>query len=122
MWAVGTILPVDPTAIDDIDPAELGAYAGESAVYVERIMLAPEPASLTAEAETFYNQDVTVYGEVEQVEAENTVILKDPDLFEGKGVIVSQTGDAALPLPIDDNKVAVSGILRHQAFCVPCHH
>mgnify|MGYP001796092985 FL=1 len=112
MWAVGTILPLDPTTIDGIDPAELEAYAGKSAVYAERITLAPDPARLTTEAETFYNQDVTVYGEVEQVEAENTFILKDPDLFEGKGVIVIQTGDAALPSPIDDTKVAVSGILR----------
>ena len=112
MWAVGTILPLDPTTIDGIDPAELEAYAGKSAVYAERITLAPDPARLTTEAETFYNQDVTVYGEVEQVEAENTFILKDPDLFEGKGVIVIQTGDAALPSPTDDAKVAVSGILR----------
>ena len=88
MWAIGTILPLDPTTIDGIAPTELEAYAGKSAVYAEHITLAPEPAHLTAEAETFYNQDATVCSKVEPVEAENTFILKDPDLFEGKGVIV----------------------------------
>lgn len=113
LWAVGQVEPLIAEEIDGLDPAAVELLEGESALYANRITLAPEATDLTANAESFYNQDVTIYGEVEQVNADNTFILEDPELFEGRGVIVIQTGEVAEAAPIpDDAKVAVSGVLR----------
>lgn len=112
LWAVGEIAPLVPEQIDGVDATVLEPLEGEPALYAERITLAPEPTDLSGNAEPFYNQDVTIYGEVEQVGADNTFILEDPALFAGRGVIVIQTGDVAANEIPDDAKVAVSGILR----------
>lgn len=112
LWAFGEVRSLDLTEIDGIEPENLAAYEGESAVYAERITLAPEPSELTENAESFYNQNVTIYGEAEGVGAENTFILEDPELFGGRGVIVIQTGDTTDEIIADDTKLAVSGVLR----------
>ena len=112
LWAVGQVEPLVANEIDGIEPATLEPLEGESALFADRITLAPEPSDLTEDAEAFYNQDVTIYGEVEQVSADNTFILQDPELFEGRGVIIIQTGEVTENAIPDDAKIAVSGILR----------
>jgi len=75
----------------------------------------PEPSELSENTEAFYGQDLTVYGEVEQIDAPNAFILEDPELFEGKGVIVIQTADSTSEIVADDAKIAVSGVLRPES-------
>jgi len=112
LWAVGEIAPLVPEQIDGVDATVLEPLEGQPTLYAERLTMAPEPTDLSGNAELFYNQDVTIYGEVEQVGADNTFIVEDPELFEGRGVIVIQTGDVTANEIPDDAKVAVSGILR----------
>lgn len=112
IWAVGEFKPLDVSELETVEQETAASYEGELVLHADRITLAPDPEGLSANPEVFYNEDVTVFGEVEQVEADNTFILRDPSLFAGGGIIVIQTGDATLVPAIEDTRVAVSGILR----------
>lgn len=112
MWAIGEIRPLDISQLANIEPAVAEIYDGEPALYAQRITLVPEPSELTENAEAFYGKALTVYGEVEQIAPANAFVLEDPELFEGRGVVVIQTADATDEIIPDDAKVTVSGILR----------
>lgn len=112
LWAIGEVRPLDISAIDGVDPAALEIYAGEPAVYAQRITLVPEPSELNANPEAFYGEALTVYGEVEQIDTDNAFILEDPELFEGQGIVVIPTADATTEIIPDDAKITASGVLR----------
>ncbi|MGD1860366.1 MAG: hypothetical protein ACFB0E_10395 [Leptolyngbyaceae cyanobacterium] len=112
LWAVGEVKPLNLAELETVDQEELASYDGELVLHADRIALAPTPEDLSANSDVFYNESVTVVGEVEQVEADNTFILREPGLFSGDGVVVIQTGDSALTPVIEDDRVAVSGVLR----------
>ncbi|MEO1093812.1 MAG: hypothetical protein AAFX01_02790 [Cyanobacteria bacterium J06638_28] len=110
--AIGEVKPLDLTQLEAEDQETLAAYDGELVLHADRVTLAPDPKELVENAAAFYDEDVSVYGEVEQVNADNTFILKDPDLFEGKGIVVIQSGEATAMTPANGDAIAVTGILR----------
>lgn len=112
IWAIGQVQPLSLDEIDGLDVDGLDALDGQPALYADRITLAPEPDDLTADEESFYEQELTIFGVVEQIEPPETFILEEPGLFETGGVIVIQTGDAADTVAVDGDRVAISGTLR----------
>lgn len=114
MWIYGEVQPLTAEVLEEnavpLDVFE--DYEGQLAVFAEDITLAPDPALLVDEKEAFYDQPVTVYGEVEFVEAEGTFILKNPGLFGGEGVVVIMGAEANDIGLADGENAVVTGILR----------
>lgn len=112
LWVFGEVRPLDSSDVAGVEIDEIAPYEAAPAVFARRITLVPEPTDLTENPVAFYNQDVTVYGQVDQVGFDRVFILEDPELFDGKGVVVLQMEDVAeQPIP-EDARIAVSGILR----------
>lgn len=114
LWIYGTVKELTQAELqkNGVPETDWPVYEGRPVMVAERITLVPSPNELAANANAFLNQQVTVYGKVEPVEAANTFILQDPGLFGGKGVILIQGANADLNAVVDNEKAVVSGVLR----------
>lgn len=112
IWVVGEVRPLVQDLGEPVETVEGISYDSQFAIYADRITLAPSPEELVENPEVFYDQEVTVYGEIEQVEAENTFILRSPGLFSSDGIIVIGSGTIDIAAVEDGTKAAASGILR----------
>lgn len=114
LWIYGTVaaLSQEELANNDVPEAEWADYEGQPVIVAERITLVPTPEELVENADSFLNQQVTVYGSVQSVEAANTFILENPGLFGGKGVILIQGANADLDKVVGIEQAVVSGVLR----------
>jgi len=114
LWIYGTVETLTETELEEneIPESEWDAYAGKPFVVAERITLVPSPDELAENADAFLDQHVTVYGKVEPVEADNTFILRDPQLFGNKGVILIQGANTDLDQVVGSENAVVSGVLR----------
>lgn len=114
LWIFGTVeeLTRENLQANEVPEANWADYEGQPVMVARQITLVPPPKELVENAESFLNQHVTVYGNVEPVEAANTFILEDPQLFSGKGVILIQGANADLDKVVTSEKAVVSGVLR----------
>jgi hypothetical protein len=114
MWIYGTVEELTPAELEDnnVSETDQATYEGQPVIAAEIISLVPSPETLANNPEVFLNQHVTVYGKVQPVEAENTFILEEPNLFGGKGVILVQGAGADLSAVQDEENAVVAGILR----------
>lgn len=114
LWVLGTVEDLSEAELQEqgVPESEWENYQDRPVVIAERITLVPDPSLLVENAESFLNQSVTVYGEVEVVAADNTFVLNDPNLFGGKGIILVQGADADLDSVVGEERAVVSGVLR----------
>lgn len=114
LWIYGTVETLSQEELENngVPEAEWANYEGQPVVVAEQINLVPTPEELVENADAFLNQQVTVYGDVQPVEAANTFILEDPSLFSGKGIILIQGANADLDQVVGSDKAVVSGVLR----------
>lgn len=114
LWIFGTVetLTQEELQTNEVPEADWATYEGQPVMVAEQITLVPPPNELVDNAEVFHNQQVTVYGNVEPVEAANTFILEDPRLFGGKGIILIQGANADLEKVVNSETAVVSGVLR----------
>lgn len=114
LWIYGTVETLTETELaeNEVPESEWDNYEGQPFVVAERITLVPPPDELVENADAFIDQHVTVYGQVEPVEADNTFILRDPQLFGNKGVILIQGANADLDQVVGSENAVVSGVLR----------
>jgi hypothetical protein len=114
LWIYGTVeeLTQADLSANEVPESEWANYQDTPVVMAERITLVPSPNDLVENADAFLDQHVTVYGKVEPVEADNTFILQDPQLFGGKGIILIQGANVDFDSVIDSENAVVSGVLR----------
>jgi hypothetical protein len=114
MWIYGTVdtMTEDKLRENGVEQEQWADYEGLPVVLAQHLTLVPSPKDLAKNPEAFLNQDITVYGEVELSESPNTFVLKNPDLFVGKGIIAIQGADADFSNVIGQDNVVVTGVLR----------
>jgi hypothetical protein len=114
LWIYGTIEELTQAELEtnEVPESAWADYEGQPVVIAERITLVPTPEELVENADSFLNQQVTVYGNVQPVEAANTFILENPSLFSGKGIILIQGANVDLDKVADSEQAVVSGVLR----------
>lgn len=114
IWILGEVrtLTAEDLESNSVPPEQQAELEGEAVVVAESVTLAPEPEELVENAEAFLNQEVTVFGNVELTDNPDTFVVENPGLFQGKGVVVIEGEGADLFKAVDNQRTAVSGVLR----------
>jgi hypothetical protein len=94
----------------DLDPNLYAEYESRPVIYAQSIALAPEPGEITQNPAQYYNQQLAVTGEVENVQSATVFTLDEDKLFGAQDLLVINrtTGQ---PVP-EGETVAVTGTLR----------
>ncbi len=94
----------------DLDPTLYVDYEDRPVVIAQSIALSPDPGDITSDPEKYYNQRISVQGEVEDKLSPTTFTIDEEQLFAGEDLLVLTQG--ITPQTQDGESVTVTGILR----------
>lgn len=103
-----------------LDPSLYEEYENQAVVIAQSIALSPEPGEISENPEQYYGETLAVTGEVEEIQSEGTFTLDEDRLLGTEDLLViyaqpragSSASEAVPPTIVDDDQVAVTGVLR----------
>ena len=93
-----------------LEPELYEKYEEKPVIIAESIALAPDPDDITENPELFYNQQIAIKGEVEELFESGLFRIGEPGLFSGEPLLVIPA--AGTKTAKADEIVVVTGILR----------
>lgn len=92
-----------------LDPDVYAEFEGKPALLAKSLALAPEPGDVTQNPEKFYDREIAVEGEVEDIIAPSTFTLDEERLFGATDLLVI---GVPVTKALDGETVVVTGKLR----------
>lgn len=93
-----------------LDPELYADYEEKPVIIADSIALAPDPDEITESPERFYNQQIAIEGEVEELFDPGLFRIGEDELFSGEGLLVIPA--AGTKTVKEDEIVVVTGVLR----------
>ena len=93
-----------------LDPELYVEYETQPVVLATNIVLSPDIEEVSEDPENYYNLEIALQGEVDEIRNDYAFTLAEDELFEGDDLlIINATGE---PLPQEDESVVVTGMVR----------
>lgn len=94
----------------DLDPDLYVDYESQPVIFADYMVLSPEIEEVSEEPENYYDLEIALEGEIDEIRNAYSFTLETNELFEGDELLViNATGE---PIPEDDQNVVVTGIVR----------
>ncbi|HIK33630.1 MAG TPA: hypothetical protein IGS17_03975 [Oscillatoriales cyanobacterium M59_W2019_021] len=93
-----------------LDPEIFVEYETKPALLAESLALSPDPGEVTENPGNFYNKQIAIEGDIDEVLSANTFTMNDADLFGGEDLMVINLSPDTIPA--DGGTVTVTGVLR----------
>ncbi|MDJ0569961.1 MAG: hypothetical protein QNJ53_13075 [Pleurocapsa sp. MO_192.B19] len=94
----------------DLDPELYADYETKPVILATYMVLAPDLESVSEDPEGYYDREIALQGEVNEVRNDYAFTLKEDQLIGGDDLlIINVTGE---PIPEVDEKVVVTGTVR----------
>lgn len=85
-------------------------YETQPVILATNIVLSPDIEEVSEDPESYYNLEIALQGEVDEIRSDHTFTLAEDELFEGGDLlIINATGE---PLPEEDENIVVTGVVR----------
>ena len=94
----------------DLDPELYVDYESQPVIFADYMVLSPEIEDVSESPENYYDMEIALQGEVDDIRNAYAFTLEEDELFEGDELlIINATGE---PIPEEDEAVVVTGIVR----------
>ncbi|MBE9046027.1 hypothetical protein IQ255_16720 [Pleurocapsales cyanobacterium LEGE 10410] len=94
----------------DLDPDLYVDYESQPVIFAEYMVLSPELDEVSENPENYYDLEIALEGEIDEIRNDYTFTLKEEQLIGGENLlIINATGE---PIPADDETVVVTGMVR----------
>jgi len=85
-------------------------YENQPVILATNMVLSPDIEDVSEDPEKFYDLEIALQGEVDEIRSDYTFTLAEDELFEGDDLlIINATGE---PLPETDENIVVTGVVR----------
>lgn len=93
-----------------LDPDLYVEYESQPVILATNLVLSPDIEDVSEDPENYYNLEIALQGEVDEIRNDYAFTLAEDELFEGDDLlIINATGE---PLPQEDENVVVTGVVR----------
>lgn len=85
-------------------------YENQPVILATNMVLSPDIEDVSEDPENYYDLEIALQGEVDEIRSDYTFTLAEDELFEGDDLlIINATGE---PLPETDENIVVTGVVR----------
>ncbi|WP_019503497.1 hypothetical protein [Pleurocapsa sp. PCC 7319] len=94
----------------DLDPELYVDYETKPVIFADYMVVSPELEEVSENPDSYYDQEISLEGEVGEIKNDYAFTLKEDQLIGGENLlIINATGE---PIPEVDEKVVVTGMVR----------